>query len=143
MTARIVYTDLDGTMVGPRGSFGHTAERALTDGVWGCVADGVVWGSMRHVSGRRPPHAEERSTRLKRERTAAVQRAEAVADLVHRLADGAVVLPSQLSTAGLPPDALAAAVEVLRDTRRRWSALEPGATWTLDWLTSRGRAARG
>ena len=30
MAARIVYTDLDGTMVGPRGSFWHTAARALT-----------------------------------------------------------------------------------------------------------------
>ena len=32
MAARIVYTDLDGTMVGPRGSFWHTAGRDLTDG---------------------------------------------------------------------------------------------------------------
>lgn len=32
MVARIVYTDLDGTMVGPRGSFWHTAGRELTDG---------------------------------------------------------------------------------------------------------------
>ncbi len=32
MTARIVYTDLDGTMVGPRGSFWHTAGRELTAG---------------------------------------------------------------------------------------------------------------
>src|SRR5689334_4252455 len=32
VTARIVYTDLDGTMVGPRGSFWHTAGRELTDG---------------------------------------------------------------------------------------------------------------
>ena len=30
MRARIVYTDLDGTMVGPRGSFWHTAGRELT-----------------------------------------------------------------------------------------------------------------
>jgi hydroxymethylpyrimidine pyrophosphatase-like HAD family hydrolase len=29
--ARIVYTDLDGTMVGPRGSFWHTAGRDLTE----------------------------------------------------------------------------------------------------------------
>jgi hydroxymethylpyrimidine pyrophosphatase-like HAD family hydrolase len=29
-TGRIVYTDLDGTMVGPRGSFWHTAGRELT-----------------------------------------------------------------------------------------------------------------
>jgi hypothetical protein len=31
VAARIVYTDLDGTMVGPRGSFWHTAGRELTD----------------------------------------------------------------------------------------------------------------
>jgi hydroxymethylpyrimidine pyrophosphatase-like HAD family hydrolase len=30
VTTRIVYTDLDGTMVGPRGSFWHTPERSLT-----------------------------------------------------------------------------------------------------------------
>lgn len=30
MAARVVYTDLDGTMVGPRGSFWHTAGRDLT-----------------------------------------------------------------------------------------------------------------
>ncbi len=30
MSTRIVYTDLDGTMVGPRGSFWHTAGRELT-----------------------------------------------------------------------------------------------------------------
>ena len=30
VAARIVYTDLDGTMVGPRGSFWHTAGRELT-----------------------------------------------------------------------------------------------------------------
>ncbi len=32
MTTRIVYTDLDGTMVGPRGSFWHTADRVPTGG---------------------------------------------------------------------------------------------------------------
>src|SRR3712207_8852064 len=30
VATRIVYTDLDGTMVGPRGSFWHTAGRDLT-----------------------------------------------------------------------------------------------------------------
>jgi hydroxymethylpyrimidine pyrophosphatase-like HAD family hydrolase len=30
VATRIVYTDLDGTMVGPRGSFWHTADRDLT-----------------------------------------------------------------------------------------------------------------
>jgi hypothetical protein len=32
VAARIVFTDLDGTMVGPRGSFWHTAARSLTAG---------------------------------------------------------------------------------------------------------------
>ncbi|MGY1812918.1 HAD hydrolase family protein [Blastococcus sp. SYSU D00820] len=32
MAARIVYTDLDGTMVGWRGSFWHTSDRELTEG---------------------------------------------------------------------------------------------------------------
>jgi hydroxymethylpyrimidine pyrophosphatase-like HAD family hydrolase len=31
VSTRIVYTDLDGTMVGPRGSFWHTVNRDLTD----------------------------------------------------------------------------------------------------------------
>jgi hydroxymethylpyrimidine pyrophosphatase-like HAD family hydrolase len=38
-TRRIVYTDLDGTMVGPRGSFWHTAGRDLTDGPAGALLD--------------------------------------------------------------------------------------------------------
>jgi hydroxymethylpyrimidine pyrophosphatase-like HAD family hydrolase len=39
VSARIVYTDLDGTMVGPRGSFWHTAGRELTDGPAGALLD--------------------------------------------------------------------------------------------------------
>ena len=89
------------------------AELAIADGIWGSVADGVVWGSMRHLSGRRPPHAEERSQRLKRERAAAVQRAEGVADLVGRLAKGHPVLDGQVAAAGVPADALAAVARAL------------------------------
>jgi hydroxymethylpyrimidine pyrophosphatase-like HAD family hydrolase len=39
VTTRIVYTDLDGTMVGPRGSFWHTAGRELTDGPAAALLD--------------------------------------------------------------------------------------------------------
>ena len=38
-------------------------ELRVADGIRGCIADGVVWGNMRHVSGRQPPHAGERSAR--------------------------------------------------------------------------------
>jgi hypothetical protein len=114
-------------------------ELRIVDGIWGCVADGVVWGSMRHVFGRRPPHVRERSERLKRERTAAIARAEAVADLVHRLARGEEVLPSQRSAAAVPTDRLASAVDALRDAERRWAALTPGDTRTLEWAVVPGR----
>src|SRR3954451_24025948 len=59
---------------------------AIGDGIWGCVADGVVWRSMIHLSGRPPPHAAARSHRLTRDRSASIRRAEGVADLVSRVA---------------------------------------------------------
>ncbi|MCF6745418.1 HAD family phosphatase [Blastococcus sp. KM273128] len=53
MSARVVYTDLDGTMVGPRGSFWHTAGRELTDGPAGALLDLHRAGaSLVLVSGR-------------------------------------------------------------------------------------------
>jgi hypothetical protein len=119
-------------------------ELGIADGIWGCVADGAVWGSMRHVSGRRPPHVTERSDRLKRERAAAIQRAELVADLVARMARDADVLASQVAASGVPAARLRAAADALRDDERRWAALAPGATWTVEWRgRSRPRGRRG
>lgn len=114
-------------------------ELGITDGIWGCVADGVVWKSMRHVSGRQPPHAAVRSARLKKERAAAIQRAEGVADLVSRLARRAEVLPGEVPASGLPAARLEAAAEVLRSAALRWSALRPGTTETLVWGGTRRR----
>src|SRR5689334_4959336 len=108
-------------------------ELGVRDGIWGCIADGVVWGSMRHVSGRQPPHAAERSARLKKERAAAVQRAEGLADLVGRLARGDEVLPGQVTGAGFPSERLRAAAEELRSRSAAWGGLRPGETWVLEW----------
>ncbi|WP_051684040.1 hypothetical protein [Blastococcus sp. URHD0036] len=110
----------------------------ITDGVWGTVADGAVWTTMRHVSGRRPPHAAERSERLKRSRAGAVMRAEALADLVHRMAEGAEVLPGEIARAGVSADRLAAAAETLRAAGRRWAAMAPGEEWVQEWPGRRG-----
>ncbi|MGY1771260.1 hypothetical protein [Blastococcus sp. SYSU D00813] len=118
-------------------------ELGIRDGIWGCVADGAVWGTMRHVSGRRPPHAGERSERLKRERAAAIGRAEALADLVHRLADGAEVLPGEVARSGVPADRLAAAADALREAGRRWAAMAPGEQWVQEWPARPARVADG
>jgi hypothetical protein len=114
-------------------------ELRIVDGIWGCVADGVVWGSMRHVSGRRPPRGQQRSEQLKRDRAAAVQRAEAVADLVGRLARSGEVLRSELSAAARPAAELAAAADALHAAEQRWAALPPGRTWTVEWAAAPGR----
>lgn len=106
-------------------------ELKIPDGIWGCVADGVVWRSMRHVSGRRPPHATERSERLKRERAEAIRRAEGLANLAAHAALGEPDFSA--GSAWLPPERLAAAAEVLRAGARRWATLRPGETWVVEW----------
>ena len=117
-------------------------ELGITDGIWGCVADGVVWKSMRHVSGRQPPHAAERSARLKKERSGAIMHAEGLADLVSRLARGAEVLPGEVLSSGAAADRLDAAASELRSAARRWAELRPGDSWTVEWpATARGSAA--
>ena len=117
-------------------------ELGIADGIWGCVADGVVWHSMRHVSGRQPPHAAERSARLKKERGAAIGRAEAVADLVARTARGAEVLPGEAAAGGFPPARIDAAAAALRVAGSRWAGLRPGETLPLTWAVAPGGARR-
>jgi hypothetical protein len=105
----------------------------LADGVWGCIADGVVWGSMRHVSGRRPPHAGQRSDRLQRERVEAVRLAEGLAHVVGRLAHEEEVLPNELMAPGIPRQRIEAAVEAVREAARRWTAMSVGECWVWEW----------
>ena len=114
----------------------------VDDGIWGCVADGVVWRSMTHRSGRQPPHAADRSDRLKRERSASIQRAEALADLVGRLASGGEVLPGEIPATGMPPQALVAAAAELRNLRRHWAGLAAGDVWVVEWKSSARRTGR-
>jgi hypothetical protein len=121
-------------------------ELGIADGIWGCIADGVVWDSMRHVSGRQPPHAAERSARLKKERAAVIGRAEAAADLVSRTARGAAVLPGEVAASGFPPERIDGAAVGLRDAGRRWAGLRPGDTLPLTWTVASGgrrRRSRG
>src|SRR3954454_14514575 len=118
-------------------------ELRVRDGIWGCVADGVEWNSMRHVSGRRPPHAAERSARLKRERAAAVQRAEGLADVVGRLARGSEGLPPEGGAWGIPSARLEAAAAALQEVTARWAGLATGESWVVEWTRpSPGRDGR-
>jgi hypothetical protein len=115
----------------------------LADGVWGCIADGVVWGSMRHLSGRRPPHAAQRSDRLKRERVEGVQRAEGLAHVIDRLARDEEILPTEVTASGVPRERIEAAVAAVREAARRWIALPVGECWVWEWTSPSRRPSGG
>ena len=96
---------------------------------------------MRHVSGRQPPHAAERSARLKKERAAPIQAAEHLADLVGRLARGAEVLPGETDRAGRPSEALRTAAEELASAAARWAAREQDPEAPVRILVTSGSEA--
>ena len=115
----------------------------VTEGIFGCIADGVVWGSMRHVSGRRPPHWAERSARLTRERAEPLRSAEYLAHVVGRLARGEPILPGDPARSGQPLPRLREAAAELAAAAERWAALRPGERWTLSWPAAGGGSSPG
>lgn len=130
-------------------------ELGIADGIWGGIASGMVYGSMTHVRGRRPPHARERSDQLKRSHRQRLLRAELLANLVEAVA--ALEAPSEdeigrltrrklsavpLSEPGAdpvtvaavpPPGALAAAARAMQVEAARWARLRPGQELAYEW----------
>lgn len=120
-------------------------ELGVADGIWGGIAAGMVFGSMRHVRGRRPPHVTERSMQLKRAYRERILRSELLGDLVEAIA--ALDNPSaaeirrlsgtKLAVLRMPeppsPDALAAAARALQVEAARWARLRPGEELRYEW----------
>jgi len=99
---------------------------------------------MTHVRGRRPPHAADHSSAVKRQLGSRLLRAELVAGLVERVAALGVSDPDAirrvarehlavLADADVDPGAVAADARMLRDAAQRWRALEPGEELSYDW----------
>jgi hypothetical protein len=153
---------LYGGLAGPRlphdvRHFVVERELRITDGIWGGIAAGVVFSSMEHVSGRRPPHAGERSRELLAGFRQPGLRAEALANLVERVA--ALEHPSDLqimtlaatqlavlppADAEVDPGEIAAAAQALQVEAARWARLRVGEQLSYDWprtaLAARTRA---
>ena len=119
-------------------------ELRISDGIWAAIAAGVVFDSMCHVSGRRPPHAAERSQELLRAFRQQGLRAEALANLVssaaaldtmtqdkiRRLAsDKLAVLPGEK----VDPVVIAAAARAMQVEAARWARLRVGEELTYEW----------
>jgi hypothetical protein len=121
-----------------------TVEDALrvADGIWAAIAGGVVFSSMTHVSGRRPPHAAQRSTDLMRANADNLNKAELIANLVERAAAGGSTreLVGYLSGRHgwvAAPGALDVAVGRLRDAEAEWAGLAPGDELVRVWPDDR------
>jgi hypothetical protein len=145
---RVVYR-LYGGVAGPRlpHDIRHlVVERELRigDGLWAGIAAGVVFKSMCYVSGRRPPHAAERSAKLLRAFREQGLRAEMLANLVesvaaldHPSADQIRWLATShlavLPDAEVDPGAIAVAAGALQVEASRWARLRVGEELSYDW----------
>ncbi len=119
-------------------------ELRIRDGIWGGIAAGAVLDSMQYVSGRRPPHAADRSRQPLRGFGQPGLRAELLADLVSsaaalntltrdkitRLAaDKLSVLPGT----DVDPAVIAAAAQALQVEAARWARLRVGEELCYEW----------
>lgn len=123
----------------------YTVESALRvgDGIWASIAGGVVFTSMDHVSGRRPPHAARRSAELMRANSRNLSKAEVIANLVEQWAKRD---PAARETArwlsvrfGFAPAAaeMEAAVARLAAAAAEWARLAPGDELAYVWPAHR------
>jgi len=140
-------------------------ELRVTDGIWGTIADGGIYTSMRFAGGHRLPHdAARKSDALKKARRHRIGRAELFANLTESIA--ALESPTDeqvreivrrhlavvpLSEPGQdparvvelpPPAALLQAAVALRAAEQKWAALPIGAELSYEWTPRRSAARR-
>jgi hypothetical protein len=130
-------------------------ELGVADGIWGGIAAGMVYTSMEHVRGRRPPRSAERSDELKRAPRQRIMRAELLANLVEAIAmldvpsgdDIRRLTRAKLSVVPVtepgadpadvadvpPPEVLAAAARALQVEAARWARLRVGEELVYQW----------
>jgi hypothetical protein len=131
-------------------------ELRIRDGIWGGIAAGIVFGSMRHVAGRRPPHAAERSRELTAELRSHLMRAELLANLAECVAALDHPTPDQIRRLAeiklavcpprpeVDPAAIAATASALQVEASRWARLRVGEELSYDWpATARLSLRRG
>ena len=136
-------------------------ELHIPDGIWGGIAAGLVFDSMQHISGRRPPHARARGPRncwpppptsvacrapgqfgpraLRAEALASF--VEGVAGLDHPSADQILTLAatrlSVFPDGEVDPSAVAAAAQALQVEAARWARLRVGEELSYEWPRTR------
>jgi hypothetical protein len=121
-------------------------ELRIPDGIWGGIASGIIFESMQHISGRRPPHARERSQELLASFQQRGLRAEVLADFVESVAgldhpSDIQILTLAATRLSVLPDAdvsldpaeVAAAAQALQVEAARWARLRIGEELSYEW----------
>lgn len=121
-------------------------ELRIGDGIWGGIAAGIIFDTMQHVSGRRPPHARERSRELLASFGQRGRRAEVMANLVECVAGLEHPSDTQIMTlaasrltvlpdagADVEPAVVAAAAQAVQVEAARWARLRIGEELSYDW----------
>jgi hypothetical protein len=119
-------------------------ELRIGDGIWAGIAAGIIFDTMQHVSGRRPPHARERSADLLASFRQRGLRAEVLASFVECVAglehpsDTQIMTLAATKLSVLPdpdvePAAVAAAAQALQVEAARWARLRVGEELSYDW----------
>ena len=136
----------------------------VTDGIWGTIADGGMYTSMRFAGGRRLPHdAARKSGALTKARHHRLGRAELLANIAESIAaldspaDAQVrdIIRRHLAVVPLsepgqdpagvvelpPPAALVAAAVAVRAAAKKWAALPVGAELSYEWTPRQSSTA--
>jgi hypothetical protein len=139
-------------------------ELGVTDGIWGTIADGGIYTSMRFAGGHRLRHdAARKSDALKKARHHRIGRAELFANIAESIAalesptDAQVreIIRRHLAVVPLsepgqdparvvelpPPSALVAAAVAVRTAAEQWAALPVGAELSYEWTPRQSPAA--
>lgn len=122
-------------------------ELGLRRGFWGRIADGAVFPGITVASGRRPPHAAERSRTILREVGPQGTHAEVLVGvflgILHDGQEGdepaalarvsAAWTPDKPERGPLDPSEVRRVCQALRDIREHWRSLAAGQSLAVWW----------
>lgn len=152
---RLLLTSYDRASAVPHDLAHFVTERdlGLRRGLWGSIAAGALFDSVRIVSGRRRHDDAARSDAVRRENADDLALAEILVAAVHRglrLGDPAAAREIERAWSSVrdspcpfPPDRRLTAVAELRRLGRLFTALDTSGALPLEWPTTSPRRTAG
>jgi len=147
----VVHVPGYGGRFSPPHDYGHyLVDRVYAPdyGLWGMIAAGAVWGGMRVLSGRRPPHSAERTKAILDVAGEAHSSSEGLVCAFQKITDGRldhdwraskqvldVCLDYRAKARPQNLEEVQSMCADFRDAGRQWSAVGVGESLTVSWDT--------